>query len=290
MSTAHSMPSAARSNATKKPSPVWSTSSPPCAAKAERSSRSCQRRSSLQASSPIRPTRSVEVTMSVNMNVRRSPGRPVAAGRRAPPGAPRRAAHRPAAGRASRRAARTPPAPRAGRAERPPASPSAASASAYRSRARALSYGRSVACHSRHDWPSTRRRLPTACPRRGAARRARVIAPASEQRPLEVAGDRLELLDGRPGRLQVAGGEAMSTWAGSRRPRVVRSAALPSAGRRRERALDRAARIGDLASRELQERQPGLASWPYSYARSKASAAASRSPIRSRTSPIWYCA
>ena len=50
----------------------------------------------------------------------------------------------------------------------------------------------------------------------------------------------------------------MSTRAGSRRPRVGRSAAPPAAGRRGQRSLDRAARVGDLAARELQQGEAGL--------------------------------
>ena len=62
-------PSAALSNATKKPSPVLLTSSPRWLAKAERSSRSCHESSSPTPRRRSSPTRSVEVTMSVNMNV-----------------------------------------------------------------------------------------------------------------------------------------------------------------------------------------------------------------------------
>ena len=52
--------------------PVVPTSSPECAAKAERSVSSCQRSSSSQASSPIASARFVDFTMSVNMKVFRT--------------------------------------------------------------------------------------------------------------------------------------------------------------------------------------------------------------------------
>ena len=50
----------------------------------------------------------------------------------------------------------------------------------------------------------------------------------------------------------------MSIWAGSRRARVARSAAPSAARGRGERAADRARRLVDLATGQLEERQPGL--------------------------------
>ena len=68
--TAHSSADAGLVNATKKPSPVWCATWPPFEAKSVRSVSSCQARSSSQASSLIALTRSVDFTMSVNMNAR----------------------------------------------------------------------------------------------------------------------------------------------------------------------------------------------------------------------------
>src|ERR1700737_1159507 len=54
----------------KTPSPLWLISWPSCRAIKPRSVWSCQRSTSLQASSPIASTSAVDFTMSVNMNGR----------------------------------------------------------------------------------------------------------------------------------------------------------------------------------------------------------------------------
>jgi hypothetical protein len=59
----------AESNATKNPSPVEFTTSPPWSTNTVRRVSSCQRRRCSQASSPMAAAMFVEATMSVNMNV-----------------------------------------------------------------------------------------------------------------------------------------------------------------------------------------------------------------------------
>ena len=111
--------------------------------------------------------------------------------------------------------------------------------------------------HSRHDWPrigdasvglsSSEEEL--------AARRQRARL---EQGPLEVGRDRLELLDGRAGRLQVARRERDVDLGGQEAAagRPVRRRAGPGGGG--QGPLDRPSRIADLAARELEEGETGL--------------------------------
>ncbi len=71
MARAHTIAASADENATKKPSPAWSTYWPPCSRRRARIVSSCQARSRGQASSPTASIKLVERTMSVNMRFAR---------------------------------------------------------------------------------------------------------------------------------------------------------------------------------------------------------------------------
>ena len=274
----HSRPSAARSKATKKPSPVPLTSSPRWFANADRSSRSCH-----SSRSPrVIADQPDEVGGGHDVGEHECPGHPPSRmGRliRAPsPGARPREP-----GPVSPRAART----RCGRAQIPASalrSPAAASASAYRRRARALSYGSSVSCQMRQDRPrSGDASVGRSSPRNSSPRA--VSAPASNTGRWKSVAIDSSSIDRGPAVSRSPAARAMSIWAGSNRARVARSAApsplvVTASARSIERlasSISPRARSGarSRAARRVRTRTHGRRLRP----------AASRSPIRRRTPP-----